>query len=152
MSVPVSGNQYFTKLDDTAVSGNVVNSALLAGGLANLKQVQGTLTPRAAGNYAVVDENGATVQIPPGSIVLHVFYSSAVTLVGGTSLQAVLSPTVGGGPGTALTAVSTLADTNLGNKPATIPTTGTPATDLYLSAVSIGVFTAGVARVRVIYV
>lgn len=152
MSNPISGNQYFTKLDDTSVSSNVVNSALLAGRLANLKQVEGTLSPLAAGNYAVVDENGATVQVPPGSLVLHVFYSAPVALVGGTSLQAVLSPTDGGGAGTSLTAVSTLADTNSGNHPAVIPTTGSPATDFYLSAVADGTFTSGVARVRVIYV
>lgn len=151
MSNPITGNQYFTKLDDTNVSGNVVNSSLLAGGLANLKQVEGIFSPLAAGNYAVVDENGATIQIPPGSLVLHVLYSADVALVGGTSVRAALSPTDGGGAGTYLSSASTLSDTNDGNNPGVSHATGTPSSDYYLSAEVVGTFTDGVARVRVIY-
>jgi hypothetical protein len=148
----IAGNSSFVKVENTVVSGRAVYEAQADVSLSQIQQVQGSFTPTAAANYSVVDIRGSTVQIPPGSLILNVLYTTDVTLVGGTDVQAVLSASDGGSAGTVLTAVSTLADTNLGNNPAVTPTTGTVSTDYYLSATTTGTFTAGRVIVRVIYV
>lgn len=152
MPNPVAGNQNFTKLDNTIVSGSVVNAANKSGKLSQIKQVEGTFTPTATGSYAVEDENGNTILLPPNSLVLHVIMSSDVTLTsaGAPTFTAVLSATDGGGAGTALTGAVALASVNSGENPAVIATTG--VTDVYLSGtVAVAAVTAGTARVRVLY-
>lgn len=145
----VSGNNGFTKVDNTLVNVNDVSAALGAASLAPLKSVSGVVTPTAAGNYALVSA-GADVTLPLGALVSHVFLHGSSTLAGGTDATVVLAPTSGAGAGVALTAAVPLADLLLGSVPAVVPTVG-DAVNQFVSVTTTGTFTAGSVEVTILF-
>lgn len=144
----VSGNNGFTKVDNTLVNVNDVSAALGAASLAPLKSVSGVVTPTAAGNYALVSVTDVT--LPLGALVSHVFLHGSSTLAGGTDATVVLAPTSGAGAGVALTAAVPLADLLLGSVPAVVPTVG-DAVNQFVSVTTTGTFTAGSVEVTILF-
>lgn len=147
MSNSVSGNQYFTTVKDTVVTTAAVNEALTIADVRPLKYVQGTVTPTAAGSYAVVDSNSVNIQLPANALVSHIFLRGT-GLVGGTNAQPQLSATAGAA-GTALSVVVVTADLLVGESPVVTATTG--LTNTYLTITTTGTYTAGTLTVTLLY-
>ncbi|MHA2038084.1 MAG: hypothetical protein ACW98X_16735 [Promethearchaeota archaeon] len=79
---------------------------------------------------------------------MAVVMDASVTLVGGTSVQVVVSASDGGG-GTAIGAVQTTVDVNAVQPVTTTVTTNKLET--YVSVATLGTYTSGTVRVRIAY-
>jgi hypothetical protein len=144
----IAGNDGFTKVKNTVVSSNNVSNALQNASLMSFKTATGTVTPTAAGNYAVVAANGSNVTLPAGAIVTNVLLTGP-DLLSGTSVSVYLSATAGGFSSSSLAANVALADLILGTGPPVVTVTGVVGEFLTLQA--FGVFTAGTVTVTVLY-
>ena len=152
---PVQNNNGYSLITDTVVSANTFTTLLQDNGFALVQILEGTFTPTAAGNYAVINDKGGVVQIPNGSVIVSVATSAkslltADQLVGGTNIQPVLSATSGGGAGTALSAVVATATANatIGAAQA-VTNTVVPNGNNFLSGTTTGTYTAGNVRIKV---
>jgi len=145
----IAGNDGFSKIENTVVNSQDVTQALANAKLVPLKAVVGTVTPTAAGNYAVVGADGGNVAIPLNALVSHIFLRGSSDLAGGTNAVVALGATVGTAT-PSLTAAVVLADLLLGESPAVLLTTGDPA-NAFVSLTTLGIFSAGSIEVTVLY-
>lgn len=149
-SYPIAGNQYFSSVNNTVVTTASVNEALTVADIRPLKYVQGTVTPTAIGNYAVVDSSSNNVVLPSNALISHIFIRGSLTAAAGTTLQPYLGATAGAAT-TALTAAGVVyTDVNLGEVPAVSETTGSTNTFLTIKT-AVGAVSAGSATVTVLY-
>ena len=146
MATPISGNQNFSSVRNPANSNSILRAVESVGLVApSVSYLEGTVTPTAAGDYAVVDAAGNTLQVPTACTVLSAT-AYGPGLVGGTSINVGGAATNGGAVvtsltgGVVLTAVLIVGDSTL--VPAVLG-----ATNYWISATSAGVFTAGSLRV-----
>ena len=146
----VSGNDAYTKVDNTVVNPSDVSNALSAASLLPLKSLTGVVSPTAAGNYALVFPSGGDVTLPLGALVSHVFLRGSSTLAGGTDASVVLAPTSGAGAGTVLVTPVALANLLLGSAPPVVPVVG-DAVNQFVSVTTTGTFTAGSLEVTLFY-
>jgi hypothetical protein len=94
----IAGNDGFTKVENTVVNSNNVSNALQNASLMSLKTATGTVTPTAAGNYAVVAADGSNVTLPAGALVTNVLLTGPDLLSGGIpAVVPVLGSTAGAG-------------------------------------------------------
>lgn len=144
MSNP-SQSQYYTRVENTVVSPASVLAAQKNGNMTQLKQLCGSLVPAAAGNYAVVDADGNTLQVPHGALVQSVIYGASPlgSLVGGTSMLVGAAATDGGAVVQAFSAASVLANQNLNEYQAGTLVTGVLLANQYVSATVVGTYTGG---------
>jgi hypothetical protein len=85
---PIAGNDGFTKVDNTVLDPQAVQSALAAGNLQTLAVAKGTATlTTVAGNYPV-QHDGATLNLPQNAVVVR------VCLVGDGTLATALTTTL----------------------------------------------------------
>jgi len=75
-----TGNQYFSKVENTVLAPSALHSQSVVGSLSSLKQVTGTCVPTAIGDYAVLDDHGEPLTVPAYSPVFAVHLSSDVPL------------------------------------------------------------------------
>ena len=160
----VAGNQNFTKVENSIVSASAINT-VECGKMAPLQCVEGIVNPTAAGNYTLVTPGttsatvGAAalhpVSLPAKATIMHVVYSSDVDLVGGTSIQAGLSASNGGGIVSAATtlsaAVPLVAVNNSVSAPIPAAFTGVTDANFYAVVATLGTFTVGTVRVKIYY-
>lgn len=109
---PISGNQNFTKVENTAVSVSAVTAALAAGSSEALLVLEGTaaVPASATGNVAVVNDEGVTVNVPAGTVALRVLMEGdgVLTADAGTTFQVGASDTDGGSIDSQLTVTAGL--------------------------------------------
>jgi hypothetical protein len=76
-----TGNQYFSKVENTVLAPSTLASQQVKGSLSSLKQISGTCVPTAVGDYAVVNAQGEPITLRTNSPILAVVLSSDSTLV-----------------------------------------------------------------------
>ena len=146
-------NAQYNKIDNTIVSGTAVSSAQDSVGQisSGFRVLKGTFSPTAAGNYAVVDDDGNVLQLPATSYVQQTVLTAPTTLVGGTNANVGGAATSGGAVVTTLTGgVATLAAINAGVNTVSDAILG--ATNYFISGTTTGTFTAGTVQVMLFVV
>jgi len=119
-ATPISGNQNYTKVNNTVVTASAVFNALqVMQGALNLKTYFLQAVPTDTGFYDLLDENDNTFELHPGDVVqaTTILGNDTLTSGGAPTFQVALSPEpVSGTPsvGDALTPAETLASTNAG--------------------------------------
>jgi hypothetical protein len=145
MSNSINGNSSWT---------SVVNA--LAPAVANdVLKVVGTVVPTAAGVYQLLNSAGSPVVLP-GNAVVQSVQLAGPALLGGTSYQVGLAATPGGALAVNLSTAVALAAAQVGatQVPAGQALVAPAAASNYPYVVvqSVGITTAGAARVHVLYV
>jgi hypothetical protein len=155
---PISGNQNFTKVENTAVSVSAVTAALAAGSSEALLVLEGTAAVPASstGNVAVVNDEGVTVNVPDGAVALRVLMEGdgVLTADSGTTLQVGASDTDGGAVDSELTVTSGLTAAAVGGLcPAVTQVVPVPSSDSFLSVTvgAAGPTAGGNLKVKVLY-
>jgi hypothetical protein len=151
IKMSVAGNQWFTNVNNNVLNSNTVRNAQQSGGLAQLNQVEGTLTPLAAGVYSFSGANNEAVQLPSNAVVLSAVLSSDTALAGGASISPFLTSAATGFTGPAIGSAASLANVNLGTTATGPNGPFIGSANNYLNATVVGTFTAGTARARIIY-
>ena len=78
-----TGNQYFSKIENTLLAPSKIASQQVRGSLSSLKQVTGTCVPTAIGDYTIVDAQGEYITVDANSAILAVVLSSDIPLTSG---------------------------------------------------------------------
>jgi hypothetical protein len=76
-----TGNQYFSKVENTVLAPSTLNSQQVKGSLSSLKQITGTCVPTAIGDYAVVDEFGEPITVKTNLPIIAAVLSCDLPLV-----------------------------------------------------------------------
>jgi hypothetical protein len=151
----IAGNQWFTNVNNNVLNANTVRNAQQSGSLARLNQVEGTLTPLAAGVYSFSGPNNGSVQIPSNAVILSAVLSSDVTLTtdgtGATTISPFLTSAATGFTGPAIGSAASLVNVNLGTSATGPSGPFIGSANNYLNATVVGLYTAGTARARIIY-
>jgi hypothetical protein len=154
---PISGNQNFTKVENTAVSVSAINAALAAGSSEALLVLEGTVAVAAStGNCAVVNDEGVTVKVPTGAVALRVLMEGDGVLSGaGTTLQVGASDTEGGSVDSELTVTAALTGVVGGLCPAVTQTLSVPSREkgnlLSVCVAGTAPSVGGTLKVKVLY-
>lgn len=150
---PVQSNDGFSKVENLDKDALSLLAAQHRFGLTSLQVTTGYFTPTAAGNYAVVDNNGRSIQFPPTTVLLASYLKGSSTLTGGTNVDVGGAATEGGATVTSMsggaktTALLTAADGVTNALGYTISGGNT-----WLSATTTGTYTAGTVKVVITWI
>lgn len=78
----IAGNNGFSKVSNTVVTSQNVTNSLDQASMMPLKSVTGYVTPKTAGNYALVNPDGGHITLPANALVQSVFLRGSSNLTG----------------------------------------------------------------------
>jgi hypothetical protein len=147
---PISGNQTYTRMRDTIVSGESVSVAQSNADISQAKQVVGYLANSVAGSlYAVLRADGSPIIFPIGSLITTILLESDDITAG--DIQPYLALTQGGSSTQVLTAANVgFVDISKGTWETSSLTTGVVLTAQFLGATITNDVT-GTVKITVVY-
>lgn len=150
-----TGNQFFSKVENTNLAPSALNSQHIKGKLSSLREISGTCVPTAIGSYAILDNEGSPIIVPANLPVIAVLLSSDLPLTSGglATVTCGLSATLGAAPAVSfLAAPAGFANVNLSvNSPSNAGAAFVGSSNQFLTATIAGAaITSGKLRVTIL--